>query len=146
MIRKTILISTLIIFISGIVPGENNDKNKIGVPLVQFIPGITQLKEGKVIKGGILLGVFLATIAGAIIKNSQGNEYYDQYLESIVVEDIVELRKKAENCYRMRNYFIMGIFTVWVIHLLDLKFFKKKGGVKGEIKNNSIRFGFYFSF
>lgn len=144
---RTVLIVVLIFFISGLTPAEQNQQKKSsGIPLVQFIPGITQLKHKKIIKGGVLLGAFVTSIAGAVIENNQGNDYYDLYLKSTVVDDIVDLRKKAENSYRWRNYFIAGIFTVWVIHLLDLKFSKKKGGLKGEFKNNSIRFGLYYSF
>jgi len=148
MIKKSILIFVLIIFISGLTLAEkDNQKNPQGISLAKFIPGIDQLKKRKILKGCILLGAFLTTISGAIIENNRGNDYYDQYQNSIVVEDIVDLRKKAEHSYRLRNYFMAGIFAVWVIHLLDLKFFnRKKGGLKGEIKNNSIGIGLYFSF
>ena len=125
---------------------QDQKKKSTGISLIQFITGITKVKKNKIIKGGVLLGAFVTSIVGAILKNNQGNDYYDQYLESAVVDDIVDLRKKAENSYRWRNYFIAGVFTVWVIHLLDLKFSKKKGGLKGELKNNSIRFSLYYSF
>lgn len=147
MYKKTILIFVLVFFISGLTLSEQNGQKKSkGIPVAEFLPGIHQIKNRKLIKGCLLLGTFLTAIAGAVIENNRGNDFYDQYLNSVVVEDIVEFRKKAENSYRLRNYFMAGILAVWVIHLLDMKFFKKKGGIKGEIKNNSIHFGLYFSF
>jgi hypothetical protein len=144
---QTALFVALIFFISGLIPAEQDQKKKNSdIRLVQFIPGISQLKNGKTIKGGFLLGAFLTTIGGAIISNNKGNDYYEQYLDSVIIEDIVDLRKMAENHYRLRNYFMAGIFAVWVIHLLDIKFFKKRGGIKGEIKNHGVHFGLYVSF
>ena len=127
--------------------GEGETKLSKGVPVVEFIPGLPQLISGKVLKGSLLLGACLTTIVGAIWENQKGNDYYDQYLVSTDVEEVIELRAKAEKSYRSRNYFIIGMVSVWILHLLDLKFFKnKKGGVKGEIKNNSLYFGFYYCF
>ena len=127
--------------------GESETQLSKGVSVVEFIPALPQLISGKVLKGSLLLGACLTTIAGTIWANQKGNDYYDQYLVSTDVEEVIELRAKAEKSYRSRNYFIIGMVSVWVLHLLDLKFFKtKKGGVKGEVKNNSLYFGFYYSF
>ena len=127
--------------------GEGETQLSKGVSVVEFIPGLPQLISGKVLKGSLILGACLTTIAGTIWANQKGNDYYNQYLVSTDVEEVIELRAKAEKSYRSRNYFIIGMVSVWVLHLLDLKFFKnKKGGVKGEVKNNSLYFGFYYSF
>jgi hypothetical protein len=118
-----------------------------GIPVSKFIPGVYQLLSGKTLKGGVLLAACLGTIAGAIIENNQGNDYYEQYLQSTEINEIVELRGKAEKSFRSRNYYILGICAVWLVHVLDMKIFgTKKGVIKGEAKNNSIRLGFYYYF
>ena len=138
----------LFFLFTGFLFGEkNNKKISKGIPVVKFIPGVYQIKSGKILKGGILLGACLTTIVGAILENNKGYDYYEQYLESVDVEEIIKLRKKSENSFKNRNYYLIGLFSVWAIHLIDLKFSKKKkGGLKGEIKNNSIHIGLYYSF
>jgi len=95
----------------------------------------------------MLLGACLATVAGAIVENQRGNDYYDQYLASIDVDEVIDLRARAEKSFRSRNYFIIGMVSVWVLHFLDLRFLKnKKGKVKGEVKNSCLCIGIYYSF
>jgi len=147
MSAKCISIVMILLLGGSWLAGEGETQLSKGISVVEFIPGLPQLISGKVLKGSLLLGACLTTIVGAIWKNQEGNDYYDQYLLSTDVEEVIELRAKAEKSYRNRNYFIIGMVSVWVLHLLDLKFFKnKKGGVKGEVKNNSLYFGFYYSF
>jgi hypothetical protein len=56
-------------------------------------------------------------------------------------------RQNTEKNLKKRNLFLVGIASIWVIHIIDLKFFKsKKGGVKGEIGKNNINIGFYYHF
>lgn len=144
---KCISIVMILLLGGGWLAGEVETQLSKGLPVVEFIPGLPQLISGKVLKGSLILGACLTTIVGVIWNNQKGNDYYDQYLLSTDVEEVIELRAKAEKSYRNRNYFIIGMVSVWVLHLLDLKFFKnKKGGVKGEVKNNSLYFGFYYSF
>ena len=147
MLAKCISILMILLLGGSWLTGEGETQLSKGVSVVEFIPGLPQLISGKVLKGSLILGACLTTIAGTIWANQKGNDYYDQYLLSTDVEEVIELRAKAEKSYRNRNYFIIGMVSVWVLHLLDLKFFKnKKGGVKGEVKNNSLYFGFYYSF
>lgn len=127
--------------------GEEDNQLSKGVPIVKFIPGLHQLVSGKVLKGSILLGACLTTIAGAIWQNQRGNEFYDRYLASIDADEVIDLRSRAERSYRSRNYFIIGMVSVWVLHFLDLKFLKsKKVKVKGEVKNNRLCVGICYSF
>jgi hypothetical protein len=136
-----------LIFTSFLSADADSDLLKKGIPVIKFIPGLVQLTSGKVIKGGALLGTCLTTIIGAIIENSRGYDYYEQYLASTEEEEVVALRKKSERSFRNRNYFLVGMVSVWVIHALDLKIFKKKKGeLKGEVKNNRVNIGFYYYF
>lgn len=144
-IVMTFLILVFWMSLSGALKQENEQVRMI--PVAKFIPGIDQLFSGKTLKGGVLLSACLATVAGAIIENRCGNRYYEQYLESTDVDEIVELRKKAEGSFHNRNYCILGICTVWLVHVLDMKLFKaKKGVIKGEAKDHSVAVGFYYFF
>lgn len=126
---------------------EPDKKKPKTVSLTMFIPGIHQLASGKYVKGTILLGSFLSCITGAVIHNNKGNDWYEKYINSTNVEEIIQFRQKTEKSLKKRNLFIIGILSVWALHILDLKFFKsKKGGVKGEVGKNSIYIGFYYTF
>jgi hypothetical protein len=117
------------------------------VSITMFIPGIHQLASGKYVKGTILLGSFLSCITGAVIHNNKGNNWYEKYIDSTNVEEIVLFRQKTEKSLKKRNLFIVGALSVWALHIIDLKFFKsKKGGVKGEVGKNSFIIGCYYTF
>jgi hypothetical protein len=126
--------------------GPDKEKPKT-VSITMFIPGIHQLASGKYVKGTILLGSFLSFITGAVIHNNKGNDWYEKYINSTNVEEIILFRQKTEKSLKKRNLFIVGILSVWALHIIDLKFFKsKKGGVKGEVGKNSFNIGFYYIF
>ncbi len=128
-------------------PGGKKEKKTKAIPLTMFIPGIQQMKNKQYAKGSLLLASFAGCIAGAVIHNNKGNDWYRQYQNSTNVDEIILLRQKTGNSFRKRNLFFVGIFSVWAIHVIDLKFFKSgKGGVKGEVGKNSIHFGFYYTF
>lgn len=128
-------------------PKTEEPKDKQGISIIKFIPGAQQIKSGKYLKGGILLSVFTAVVIGAIIENKRGNDLYEKYMDSTDVEEIVSLRKQAETKFKNRNYYFAGAFGIWLLHLLDLKFFKnKKGGIKGDVTKKNISIGFYYTF
>jgi hypothetical protein len=128
-------------------PGEPDKKKPKTVSITMFIPGIHQMKSGKYVKGTILLGSFLSCITGAVIHNNKGNDWYEKYINSTSVEEIILFRQKTEKSLKKRNLFMVGILSVWALHIIDLKFFKsKKGGVKGEVGKNSFNIGFYYNF
>lgn len=148
MLKKIILIF-IVLFIGSNLFAEvqkHGEKSK-KVDVIKFIPGIYQIKSGEILKGGFLLSSFITTITGAILSNSKGNDYYEQYLSSTNVEEVIYLRDRTEKKYKNRNYFIAGLFSVWLIHLIDMKFFNNKRGViNSEITKNSINVGFYYFF
>lgn len=152
--QKYIALIILIAFIPLLYGQEKEEEKTVeetsepkAMPIIKFIPGAFQIKSGKIIKGAILLGAFTTAIIGAIIQNKKGNDLYEKYLESKDVEEIVSLRKQTEKAFKYRNYYIAGIFGAWLLHLLDLKFFKnKKGSIKGEITQKNANIGFYYSF
>ena len=144
---KLIHIAMIGLLLTTTLTGDvDPDPIKQGIPVAKFFPGLAQLTSGKIIKGGVLLGGFVTTIVGAIIENHRGHDYYEQYLAASEVDEVVALREKSEKSFRNRNYFLIGMVSVWVIHALDLKLFKKKGGLKGEVKNDLICIGFYYCF
>ncbi len=139
------LLLALIIF-SSPLSGENKEETS-KIPFTYILPGIEQIKHKDYLKGVILLTSFSGCITGAIINNNRGNDYYEKYLNSVIVEEIVEMRRKTEDSFRKRNYFLVGAFSVWIIHLIDLQFFNNKTkGVKGEIRKNGFSFGLYYTF
>ena len=128
-------------------PKNEEPKGKQGISIIKFIPGAQQIRSGKYLKGGILLSAFTAVVIGAIIENKRGNDLYEKYMDSTDVEEIVSLRKQTEKKFKNRNYYFAGAFGIWLLHLLDLKFFKnKKGGIKGDITKKNISIGFYYTF
>jgi hypothetical protein len=148
MLKKIILIF-IILFISNNLFAEvkKHEKKSKKIDVIKFIPGIYQIKSGEILKGGFLLSSFITTITGAILSNSKGNDYYEQYLISTSVEEVIYLRDRTEKKYKNRNYFIAGLFSVWLIHFIDMKFFNNKRGViNSEITKNSINIGFYYFF
>jgi hypothetical protein len=130
-------------------PGESKKKETRAkrLPITMFIPGIYQLKTGQYVKGGIFLAAFIGSVAGALIHNKKGNDHYNKYLNSTNVEEIILLREKTGKSFKKRNLYIVGIFSTWVLHIIDVKFFKSgKAGVKGEVGKNNITIGFYYRF
>jgi hypothetical protein len=126
---------------------EPDKKKPKTVSIAMFIPGIHQLASGKYVKGTILLGSFLSCITGAVIHNNKGNDWFEKYINSTNVEEIILLRQKTVKSLKKRNLFMVGILSVWALHIIDLKFFKsKKGGVKGEVGKNTFNIGFYYTF
>jgi len=126
---------------------KSKEKKEKTVSIAMFIPGVQQLKSGKYVKGSLFLGTFIGTVAGTFTYNKKGNDWYDKYRNSTNVDDIIRFREEAEKSFKKRNLFIAGIFTLWLAHIIDLKFIKtKKGGVKGEIGKNNFNIGFYYSF
>jgi hypothetical protein len=156
MIKKLslFLMLCLLVNISAIAAaGEQSDSSEPGkekpktVSITMFIPGIHQLASGKYVKGTILLGSFISCITGAVIHNNKGNNWYEKYINSTNVEEIVLFRQKTEKSLKTRNLFIIGALSVWALHIIDLKFFKsKKGGVKGEVGKNGFIIGCYYTF
>lgn len=144
---KCVSLVLILMLSSPWLAGEGDNQLAKGVSVVKFIPGLPQLISGKALKGSILLGACLATVAGVVVENQRGNDYYEQYLASIDVDEVIDLRAKAEKSFQSRNYFIIGMVSVWILHFLDLKFLKnKKGEVKGEVKNSRLCIGIYFTF
>lgn len=95
------------------------------VPLEKVIPGWIQLRSGKPLKGVLLLSGFVGTVAAAAIFNYRGNRAYDEYLASVEIPRIVELRRETESRFRTRNWLLIGAAGILVIHFLDLKWTKK---------------------
>jgi hypothetical protein len=126
---------------------KNDEKKSKPISITKLIPGIQQIKSGKYAKGTLLLSSFIGSITGAVIYNKKGNDWYDKYTESTNVEDIILFRQNTEKNLKKRNLFLAGIASIWLIHIIDLKFFKsKKGGVKGEVGKDHINIGFYYHF
>jgi len=142
--RLCLSIILLIYCLNFLFSAGNNLRYETSI--IKYVPGLVQLKEKKVLKGSILLSTFIIGISGTIINNNSGNKYYKMYLLSKNVDEIVDLRRKAENKFKSRNLFIIGTGVSFLLHLIDMKFSKGKGKVKGEIKNNSINLGIYYNF
>jgi hypothetical protein len=147
--NKLRLILALMLIINTTAFPADSDKKKEAkpVPLTLFIPGIQQLNARQYLKGGLLLAAFAGSAAGAFIYNNKGNDLYNRYQDSTDVEEITSLRKQTERSFKKRNLFIIGIFSVWALHIIDLKFFKSpKASVKGEVGENNINIGIYYRF
>jgi hypothetical protein len=155
--RKLVLVLVILcLSLNLAVKGENQDatsgpgekKSTDGaVSIYKFIPGIPQLKSGNTIKGLLLLGSFLGVVTGTVVYNHLGNQSYQKYQHSTNVEEILLYRQQTERNFKKRNLCLVGLFSVWLIHILDLKFFKSgKVGVKSDVGKNNIDVGFYYSF
>ena len=126
---------------------DSEKKKPKAVSITKFIPGVRQLKTKQYVKGTLLLGSFIGAAAAALTFNKKGNDWYDKYRASTNVEEIVLFRKNTEKNLKKRNLFIAGIFSVWLLHILDLKFFKsKKSGIEGRVSHNEINIGIYYRF
>jgi hypothetical protein len=150
MIKKWCLFLIAVLLVQPMAAESNadtNEKKTKKVSILMFIPGLQQLKSKKYVKGSLLLGSFIGSVAGAFAYNKKGSDWYDKYLNSTNVEEIILFRQKTEKNLKKRNLFIAGIFSVWLVHIIDLKFFKSgKGGVKGEMGKNKFNISFYYSF
>ncbi|MCK4761036.1 MAG: hypothetical protein KAW12_02480 [Candidatus Aminicenantes bacterium] len=128
-------------------PQPEEKKEGQPVSITKLIPGLYQLKSKKTIKGTLLFCAFTAAVLSALAANKKGNDLYEQYLNSTDKAEVIALRKETEKKFKKRNLYIAGALGTWLIHLLDLKLFKnKKGGIKGEIANQQINIGVYYSF
>jgi len=128
-------------------PESEKKGKKKPVSISLFIPGLQQFKTRKHMKGVLLLGGFVCTVAGAVVYNKKGNDWYKKYTDSIDIEEIARFRAKTEKSFRRRNLFIAGVFAVFALHVLDLKFSKSgKSGVTGGVTADSVNVGFYYAF
>jgi hypothetical protein len=152
MVKKWCLFLIAVMLIQPAAAMSDSDSNEKKpktkkVSILMVIPGLQQLKSGKYVKGSLLLGSFIGSVTGAFVYNKKGSDWYDKYLKSTDVEEIILLRQSTEKNLKKRNLFIAGILTVWLVHIIDLKFFKSgKGGVKGEMGKNKFNISFYYSF
>ncbi len=150
MIKKLCLFLITVLLVQPVTAESNSDSNgkkTKKVSILMFIPGVQQLKSKKYVTGSLLLGSFIGSVAGAVVYNKKGSNWYDKYSNSTNVEEIILFRQTTEKNLKKRNLFIAGIFSIWLVHIIDLKFFKSgKGGVKGEVGKNKINIGFYYSF
>lgn len=152
--RKSVLLLVVLciwlkVFVYGEDPaGAGTKKNKDGaISILKFIPGIPQLKAGKTFKGTLLLGSFLGTITGAFLYNHRGNQWYEKYQHSTDVADIILWRRHTEKSFKNRNLCLVGVFSLWLFHILDLKLFKsEKAGITGDVGKNKMEIGFYYGF
>ncbi len=143
--RKLYLSIILFLYcLNFVFPSDNYLKEENSI--IKYIPGLFQLKEKKILKGSVLLSSFIIGISGSIINNTRGNKYYEMYLLSKNVDEIINLREKAENKFKSRNLFLIGMGISFLLHLVDVKFSKNRGEIKGEIKHNSIKLCFYYNF
>ncbi len=147
--KKLAILLVMLILVQYPFLAEGTDANgKEGkpVPVIKVIPGVYQLKSGKILKGTLLLGAFCTAIAGAIIENNKGNESYENYLGSMNVDEILLLRRRTEDHFKARNYYIGGMAAVFLLHVLDLKFSGGKKGIQSEISKDHFAVGLYYSF
>lgn len=131
----------VLLFISVIFPA--NSKKNISL----LIPGVEQIRHRRYVKGIFLATTFVGFTLGAILKNRDGYKYYDLYKKATDPDSAVFYRKKTEESFKDRNFFILGAVGVWVIHMLDLKFSgRKKAAIGGGIEKGNLYLGVRFSF
>jgi len=148
-----ILVSLLIIWLLLPLPlsaqakdGEKNTKKtRKPAPISRYIPGLHQLKNKKYLKGGLLTTSFLCVSVAAVVFNHRGNQWYQKYQDSGNVNDVVLFRKKAERSFKNRNIAIVGIFTIWLVHILDIKL-SRKATLNASINPGHAVVGFTFRF
>lgn len=80
------------------------------------------MKAKNYLKGTLFFTSFVSLVAGSFIYNNNGNNWYDKYQGTINVEEVVLYRGKAEKSFKNRNMCLIGIASVWLLHILDLKF------------------------
>lgn len=128
-------------------PGDPGEKKVKTISLALVIPGIQQIKNKQHFKGSLFLAAFVGSAAAAFYYNKKGNDWYAKYQASTNVEEILLFRKNTETNLKKRNLFLVSVFSVWLLHVIDLKFFKPgKSGVKSNVGKNEIDIGFYYSF
>lgn len=128
-------------------PSEPPAKKAKSIPLSLVIPGVEQIKNKQYIKGSLFLAAFIGSTAAAFYFNKKGNDWFDKYQASTNVEQIILYRKNTETNLKKRNLFMISVFSVWLFHILDLKFFKPgKTGIKSSVGKNEIDIGFYYNF
>jgi len=111
-----------------------------------LLPGVEQVKSRKYAKGIILAGSFLSLSVAAFIENKKGYDFYDKYKAAADMDSVVYYRSKTEDSFKRRNIFILGAFSVWALHIIDLKFLSKKGKKKTSIGGGIEKGGFSICF
>jgi hypothetical protein len=127
---------------------DNPDEKKSNsIPITLVIPGIEQIKNKQYFKGPLLLGAFIGSAAAAFYYNKKGNDWYARYKASTNVEQIILYRENTESNLKKRNIYLISMFSIWILHVIDLKFFKpKKNGITGSVGKNEINIGVYYTF
>lgn len=143
----SILWLSLLLVVLPVYAKEKKESRDNTISILKFLPGLHQLKSRKYVKGVLLLGSFAGAVTGAILYNNKGNDWYDKYRQSTNIEEITQFRKHTEESFKKRNLCVIGMVSVFILHIIDLKFSKSgKTGVKSDINKGRIGIGFYFKF
>ena len=141
--KKIIFFILIFSFFINNLPGKKKEGT---IPFSYIIPGVEQIKRGSYLKGVLFFTSFSFCLTEAFLNNRKGNDYYQKYLKSKILDEIILFRRQTETSFKNRNYYLIGAFSIWFLNILDLHFFDKKKGIKGEIYKNSFSLGFYYSF
>ncbi len=146
MMKKICWLLITVLIVGPPATAADSDKKKPKtIPITKFIPGIQQLKTKQYLKGTLLLTALIGTTTAALTFNKKGNDWYNKYQNSTNIEEIALFRKNTEKNLKKRNLFIAGILSIWIIHIIDLKFFKsKKSRIKSQVSYNEINIGIYY--
>jgi len=94
--------------------------------LGDILPGVRQLGQKRWLPGVLLLGGFLATLAGAWASDRSGYRHYQAYQACDDPAGVVALRRRSERAFRARNICLLGALAVLTVHVADLTLDRKR--------------------
>jgi len=87
--------------------------------LAALVPGLAQVQEGKPVKGWLLLGAGVVSVAGLVFTHVNYQDAHEDYLAATELHDIEDRYRAANNWYRARSITVGTTGAVWLYSLVD---------------------------
>lgn len=103
----------------SIVKMESN----FGLKMQQFfynsVPGLAQMRNGKYIKGGTILGICSISLAGVFINQAKANNDFDRYNNATNLPEIIRSKSDYSTHISLRNSFWVTFGLSLIYNLYD---------------------------
>lgn len=87
--------------------------------LAALVPGLTQVRNDRPVKGYLLMGAGVISVAGLVFTHVGYSQAHDEYLAATELHAIEDRYRTANTWYRARSISIGTTGAVWLYSLVD---------------------------